>query len=597
MLTPNPTESDAERALLSVVVITRNEAHNLPRLLASVEGLADEVVLFDSGSTDGTLAIAEQAGARVISCDWEGWSATKNRANAAARGQWILSLDADEALTARSAAAVLAHIQGPARDAHGAWRVGEINRLTRYCGAWVRHSGWYPDRKVRLWPAGSAQWEGAIHERPVFDGTTAIHRIEGDVEHHSYPHAADHLHQIERFGAVWAADQHERGKRHSKLLVLLKVGAQWVKSFWIKRGFLDGRTGWTIARRSAWATWRKHARLRSLQGPARSPLNRVLITRTDALGDLVVTLPMVRALKANHPGVAVDVLVRGYAVPIAECAIGVDAAVEWDSDCAARPMSAGADTLRRGQYDAVVHAFPDPDVVRAARAAGIPIRIATARRWVSWRGATHRLWDSRRGSGGHEAWHGLRLLMPLGVETDRHPPLDRGLVAPPPDETAQHALDEAGGAPILLHPGSHGSAGNWPPERFAELALALAQTGQHVAFTGTEAEGRAFSVHGPDHPLIVSFFGRFNLTQLLAVQAESALVVASSTGPLHTAAALGRPCIGLYGTHPPEWSERWRPLGPAVCVLSTEERTEDGQLDLSVGSVKRAVERCLETTR
>ena len=150
MLSPNSTDSSAEHPLLSVVVITRNEAHNLPRLLASVEGLANEVVLFDSGSTDGTIAIAEEAGARVTSCDWEGWSATKNRANAAARGRWILSLDADEALTIASAAAVMAHIHGPDQDDLGAWLVGEINRLTRYCGAWVRHSRWNPDRKVRL---------------------------------------------------------------------------------------------------------------------------------------------------------------------------------------------------------------------------------------------------------------------------------------------------------------------------------------------------------------------------------------------------------------------------------------------------------------
>ena len=590
MLSPNSTDSSAEHPLLSVVVITRNEAHNLPRLLASVEGLANEVVLFDSGSTDGTIAIAEEAGARVTSCDWEGWSATKNRANAAARGRWILSLDADEALTEASAAAVLAHIQGPVQNEQGAWRVGEINRLTRYCGAWVRHSGWYPDRKVRLWPAGSAQWEGAIHEQPVFDRPVAVRRLDGDVEHHSYPHPADHLHQIERFGAVWAEDQFGRGKRHPKGLVFLKVGAQWVKSFLIKAGFLDGRTGWTIAHRSAWATWRKHARLRTLQRPSPPPLKRILITRTDALGDLVVTLPMVRALKAALPGVEVDVLVRGYAVPVAQCAIGLDGVVEWRADWRA---AEAADTLRRGQYDAVVHAFPEPAVVRAASAAGIRIRIATARRWVSWRRVTHRMWDSRRASGGHEAWHGLRLLMPLGVDPDRHPPTDLGLTAPQPDTTVRSALDEAGGSPILLHPGSHGSAGNWPQKRFAELALALAKTGRPVAFTGTEAEGQAFSECWPDHPLIHSFFGRFNLEQLLAVQASSALVIASSTGPLHTAAALGRPCIGLYGTRPPEWPERWRPLGPQVDVLSAEDRTEEGQLDLSVSSVMLAVERRL----
>ena len=159
-------------------MITRDEAHNLPRLLDSVEGLADEVVVFDSGS-GRTVDIAKARGARVIDCEWAGWSATKNQANAAAKGDWILSLDADEALTATSAEAIRQMVSGPLRTSDGAWRVGQIDRLTRYIDQWVHHSGWRPDRKLRLWPAGAAHWEGAIHERPVFDGPVSVERIAG----------------------------------------------------------------------------------------------------------------------------------------------------------------------------------------------------------------------------------------------------------------------------------------------------------------------------------------------------------------------------------------------------------------------------------
>ena len=586
---PEPALSDSPSTpRLSVVVITRDEERNLPRLLDSVRDVADEIIVFDSGSTDATVTLAEAAGARVVSCAWKGWSATKNEANAEAQGQWILSLDADEALTVRSRAAILDHIAGPTRNAAGAWRVGEINRLTNYCGRWVRHSGWHPDRKARLWPSGAGRWQGAIHERVEFEGDVEVTRMDGVVEHHSYPNAASHLAQIERFGRVWAEDRHAQGGRTSRLLAGLKVAAQWAKTFVIKLGVLDGRTGWVIARRSAWASWRKHARLRVLNAGAMPPPRRVLVTRTDALGDLVVTLPLVRALKEAHPGVEVDLLVRGYAVPVARQALGADRVVEWTATMADRPGDAGAEALRQGGYDVTIHAFPDAAVLKAAHRAGIPMRIATGRRWQGLRHATHRCWDSRKESGGHEAWHGLRLLLPLNIDPDRAYRTACGLEVPEADSVVRAHLASLDRPLALLHPGSHGSAGNWPPERFAELATRLADAGYSVGLTGTETERDAFAPHRPDRPDVVDFAGQFDLTQLMALQSAAALVVASSTGPLHTAAALGTPCVGLYGPAAPEWAERWAPLGPAVRVCTAEAYTANGALDLSVDNVMEA---------
>jgi ADP-heptose:LPS heptosyltransferase len=571
-----------------VVVISCNEANNLPRLLASLNGVADEVVIFDSGSTDGTVEWAREAGARVFQCAWEGWSKTKNKANLEARGRWTLSLDADEALTPESAASILQHIQGPLKDDAGAWRVGEINRLTNYCGHWVKHSGWYPDRKLRLWPTGIATWKGAIHEEIEVRGHSTISQIQGDVAHHSYPMPADHLRQIERFGHVWAEDQHARGRTTSLGQVVVKVAAQWIKSFVIKAGFLDGATGWTISRRSAWATWRKHALLRQILKPTAPALKKVLISRTDALGDLVVTLPMVSALKAAHPGVQVDVLVRGYALPVANCAQNVDKAFEWTSEMALDPKGKGAASLAAENYDAVVFAFPDKAALQAGKAAKIPIRVASGRRWHTLTRVQHRIWDSRQHSGGHEAWHGLRMLIPLGIDAEYPFRSDVNLTAPNPDPVVNQILEQTHPLPVLLHPGSNGSAGNWSATSFASLAKRIAESGQAVAFTGTEREQIEFEKHCPSHPLIHDLGGRLNLNQLLALQSAAGLVVASSTGPLHTAAALGVPTLGLYGCHAPEWAERWAPLGPFVHVLRAENTTNQGQLDLAVDEVFKA---------
>ena len=575
--------------LLSVVVITKNEAQNLPRLLRAVAAWADEILVFDSGSTDGTVALAKEAGARVENCPWEGWSTTKNKANAAAKGDWILSLDADEAPDAVCAAAIRQHIQGGVKTTAGSWRVGEVNRMTNYCGQWVRHSGWFPDRNVRLWPRGAAQWTGAIHETPAFQEPTAKTRLPGVVEHYSYPHRADHLSQIEQFGKVWAEDQFASGKSTPLALVGLKVVAQWVKTFCIKRGFLDGQTGWTIARLSAWATWRKHARLRALHRGESPKPQKILVARTDALGDLVLSLPMLRALRVRFPDAQIDLLVRPYAEPVAQASQDVDHVLVWTNEKTKSKQDQGSGWLKRADYDAVVLAYPDAEVVTACAEAGIPMRLGTGRRWHTFRRMTHPNWDGRKDSGGHESWHGLRLLMPLGIDAPNTRFQDTLLEPPASDDAVEQALSSTDRAPVLLHPGSHGSAGNWAPDRFAELARELVRAGLSVAFTGTAQEGRDFAPHFPDVDGVSSWFGHFSLHQLLAAQSRSKAVVASSTGPLHTATALGIPGVGLYGKSAPAWAERWGPIGPQVTVIETDSMDVQGHLDIPVNQVRDAV--------
>lgn len=575
--------------LLSVVVITLNEERNLPRLLRAVSAWADEIVVFDSGSTDATVALAQAAGAKVVHCAWDGWSATKNKANAAAQGQWILSLDADEAPDATCAAAIQEHIQGGVRNAQGLVRTGEVNRMTNYCGHWVRHSGWFPDRKVRLWPRETAQWSGAIHESPTFKEETETRRLAGVVEHHSYPRRADHLSQIEKFGKVWAEDQYASGNKTPLALVGLKVIAQWLKTYCIKCGFLDGRTGWTIARLSAWATWRKHARLRALHRQDVPAPRKVLVARTDALGDLVLTLPLLQALRDRFPNAQLDLLVRPYAEAVALAAIHADGVLLWTDEMAKDARRQGADFLKRSAYDAVVLAFPDAQVVQACVGAGIPMRLGTGRRRHTFWHMTHPNWDGRKDSGGHESWHGLRLLMPLGIEASSAG-FDLPLLRPPAaDEVVEQAFTPLETPPVLLHPGSHGSAGNWSPERFAALACALVRDGMTVAFTGTAKEGRDFAPHMPAVQGVVSWFGHFNLHQLLAAQSRALAVVASSTGPLHTATAMGTPGVGLYGKNAPAWAERWAPIGPHVAVVEAESTDIHGHLDVPTDEVRAAV--------
>ncbi len=244
---------------LSAVIITLNEERNLPRCLESLREVADEIVVVDSFSTDGTRSIAEQMGARFIEHRFEGHIQQKNFALTCASHEWILSLDADEALdeTLRASIMIIKN--------NGNAMGYSMNRLTNYCGKWVRHCGWYPDTKVRLIRAGAGTWQGVNpHDRLDLTGGVQPTHLKGDILHYSYYTLDDHRKQIEYFGDIAAHELFVQGKTISPIMIYFKVIAQFIKSFFLKLGILDGFTGWTISRMSAFATWRKYRKLINL---------------------------------------------------------------------------------------------------------------------------------------------------------------------------------------------------------------------------------------------------------------------------------------------------------------------------------------------
>lgn len=244
---------------LSVAIITFNEERNLGRCLASVNGLADEIVVVDSYSKDATESIAKSGGAIFIQHPFEGHIQQKNFAIRQCKGDWVLSLDADEALSSElyeSIAEIKSNAEGNGYS---------MNRLTNYCGSWVHHCGWYPDTKVRLIRKGFASWQGVNpHDRLDLNNGEKARWLKGDILHYSYYTREDHLKQIEYFGDIAARELFAKGRTSSWPLIAVKVIAQFIKSYFIKLGFLDGVTGFTISRLSAYATYRKYLKLKVL---------------------------------------------------------------------------------------------------------------------------------------------------------------------------------------------------------------------------------------------------------------------------------------------------------------------------------------------
>ncbi len=245
---------------ISAVIITQNEERNIARCLASLKGIADEVVVVDSGSTDQTKEICCQAGVVFQHHPWEGYSLQKNYAQNLATGSWILSLDADEALSDRLRKSLLQLKNSePTEDC-----VYSFHRLTNYCGHWIRHCGWYPDEKVRLWHKDMCQWEGVVHEELKFRQKAKRQTLTGDLLHYSYYSIEELAARQMKYAALAAQKAYLLGKRPTKGALIAKPMWTFLRNYFFKGGFLDGYAGYEVCRMTALYTLLKYARLKEL---------------------------------------------------------------------------------------------------------------------------------------------------------------------------------------------------------------------------------------------------------------------------------------------------------------------------------------------
>jgi glycosyltransferase involved in cell wall biosynthesis len=242
---------------LSVCLITLNEERNLPRALQSIQGVADEIVLVDCGSHDRTQDIARDRGARVIAREWANFAQQKNSAAAAASNNWILSMDADEEVSAELRESLLGWKQQETQFA-----VYEFARRAWYLGAWIKHAGWYPDYQRRLYRRDAAQFCGIVHESLRFEGTPG--RLRGDLFHYTMNSFAEHEDKVERYTTLAARQMYEASKRRWRAAMWLAAPWTCFSTFVLRGGFLDGYRGWLISRmaaRSVWLKFRKLGRL------------------------------------------------------------------------------------------------------------------------------------------------------------------------------------------------------------------------------------------------------------------------------------------------------------------------------------------------
>jgi glycosyltransferase involved in cell wall biosynthesis len=249
---------------ISAVLITQNEERNLPRCLASVAPLADEIVIVDSGSTDATAEIAQKFGARFLHQDWLGYVGQKNFAIAQAAHPWVLSIDADEEISPELAAAIARVKSVPEAEAPAGY---EVSRVVFYRNKWVRHGDWYPDRLVRLFRRDRARFTGGrVHEKLELEGDFLT--LPGHLHHFTYENPTDRAARCAKYAELWAQTAHEQRRHAGPLSPLLHAAARFLKGYVLKLGFLDGAVGWDVAAGNAREVWLKYTLLRKLNRAA-----------------------------------------------------------------------------------------------------------------------------------------------------------------------------------------------------------------------------------------------------------------------------------------------------------------------------------------
>lgn len=242
---------------ISATIIALNERAHIGEAVASLS-CCDEVVVVDGGSTDGTQNIARACGARVIERAWDGYSKQKNFAAGQAQHDWILSVDADERVSIELAEAIVEWKKQTAGDSSAA--AYAMARRVFYLGKWINHSGWYPDRKIRLYDRKRCRWVGDfVHERLAADGH--VGSLKGDLLHFPYRDWKDHADRIERYTEMAARAASSDGRRGNVLKLTLAPPLTFLKSFVLQAGFLDGWRGLAIAYMGARYVFKREFRI------------------------------------------------------------------------------------------------------------------------------------------------------------------------------------------------------------------------------------------------------------------------------------------------------------------------------------------------
>ena len=307
-------------------------------------------------------------------------------------------------------------------------------------------------------------------------------------------------------------------------------------------------------------------------------MKKVVVSRVDGLGDVVLTLPVAGVVKKNYPDSRIIFLGSRYARPLADACEHIDMFLEWNEFANRTP----AEQLRiftSVSADIIIHVFPRREIARLAARAKIPLRVGTSRRLYHWLYCNRRMHLPRRGSNLHEAQLNLKLLRALGAGADfrlSEIPDYYGLTRVKALKDEFKGLLSTGRTNLILHPKTKGSAREWGIDNFARLVELIPAGAYKIFITGTQNDGRRLREFLDRYRTrVVDLTGKMDLTELISFIGAADGLVAASTGPLHIAAALQKFALGLYAPMRPIHAGRWAPVGQNAAFLTVEKQCSD----------------------
>jgi heptosyltransferase III len=550
---------------ISAVVITYNEERNIGRCIDSLFQVADEIVVIDSFSKDKTREICLEKGVKFFENPFNNYSDQKNFGITKTTNDIVLSLDADEYLSEELIKSILKAKEVWTHDAY------KMNRLSNYGGEWIKHGNWYPDQKIRLWNRRVGLWGGENpHEKIVFSRGVRAKHLKGDILHRAYIDTADAIRKIQSYSEIFSRANAGR-KTSSVPKIILRSTFSFFKSYILKRGFMDGFEGLMVAGAVANHVFYKYAKLyeanhRALLG------KRLVISRTDNLGDVILTLPLLGYLKSEVPDLKIFFIGKKYTKALISQCVFVDHFLDKDE------VEIDPKILADVHADTIIFIYPDKSLARLAKQAQIKHRVATAHRWYNWFYCNHLVDFSRLKSNLHESQLNFKLLKPFKLNGD----VDTSELIPyygiQPSKNDYSKLLNKNYFNLIIHPKSRGSAREWPLEKYYALVESLPAESYRIFITGLKEEGDLIRKEKPEllsHSNVTDLTGKFNLTELTSFISQADGLLACSTGVLHLAAALGIYTLGLYSPMKPIHPGRWMPIGKKTKYLVLKKECSD----------------------
>jgi len=322
----------------------------------------------------------------------------------------------------------------------------------------------------------------------------------------------------------------------------------------------------------------------------RKPFNHIIISRTDSIGDVILTLPFAGLLKEKFPECKITFLGRAYTQSIVALSRHIDAFVDWD-EVQQQKINQQLELFQKMQADLIIHVFPVKAIARLAKKARIPTRLGTTNRLFHWTTCNRLIALTRRRSPLHEAQLNIKLISSLtGI---KHLPLEDipqyyGLRDPEPPDGNIKDLFDPGRFNLIMHPKSKGSAREWGLDNFKKLIRLLPEAQFKIFITGTQEEGEMIKGSSlfAENPNVVDLTGKLTLSELVSVIYQADGLLAASTGPLHIAAALGKQVLGIYPPIHPMHPGRWAPVGKKASYLVLDKDCDDCRDNLECTCIK-----------